>query len=231
MISQALKGVMMNRRRGGAGDPFFANTVMLLHGSDFLDYSALGATASLVGTGVTLDSSVPNGAVGTSSFRVTAAANREFQFPACPEYRRISDYTLEFWIYFDAVPSNNLAMCSNFGTKFVQLLPDGIGGGNTQVQGYGATGGASGVLSAWHQYTCVFDSAAGRFAQWLDGVLSISALHTLITDASNQDMDVISALGTGGLHRMMEIRYTQGVARYNPTDPNIPLQAAPWPDF
>ena len=212
---------------GGSTDPDYASVVLLLHGSDFLDYSPHAFVATTIGGGVTLDSSVPNGTVGNSCFRVTGVGTTTFQFPAVPEFKRSGAYTLEYWVYFDAVASNNLAMCSNFGAKFVQFT-NGSPFSNVGAQGYSPNAPNSVTIGAWHQITMAFDGS--NYGQFFDGVSIFTGAFALPPDASDQDMDVISALGTGGQHRMMEIRYTQGVCRYNPLGTTVPVQTAPWPD-
>lgn len=224
-------GFLQPHGGGGGGDPYFSNVVLLLHGSDFLDYSSHVFGPATVGAGVTIDSSVPNAAVGNDCFRVTGAGDTTFQFPACPQFKRVSTYTLEYWVYFDAVASNNLAMCSNFGTKFLQFL-NASPNSNVGAQGWAPTAPNPVSVGAWHWVVLAYDAGVAELSQYIGGAqVHFQSGASLVTDSSDQDMDVISALSTGGQHRMMEIRYTQGICRYpTASGSSLTVQTAPWPN-
>lgn len=106
--------------------------------------------------------------------------------------------------------------------------------GTFNNQGWGP-GSGSGFAQALGQWFWIVQACDGvNPAQWINGVVTTPG-SIPIPEGAPPEFDVFNPLGSppqGG--RIMQIRWTKGVCRYN-TTPNplvadpIPIQSAPWP--
>lgn len=215
---------------GGGGDPNFANVVLLLAGDSPTDLSPLAHVATSIGAGVTFDSSPSssNGGVGSTSIRTNAAvaANWTYGTPA-PEWRYNPVYTLEWWVYFDAQAANWIPLAATDFSRFMQY----VGGTGSNLNGQGKWGGNVGgsiATGSWHWFVFVSDGVDGQ--AFLDGA-AVSGLTVTAADGADKAFELLDLTAGIPNYRFMQVRYTQGVARYNPLALTIPMQTAPWPDF
>lgn len=216
-----------------AGDALFSKVVLLLPGNSAVDKSSYAHVATSIGAGVTFDSSPSssNGGVGSTSIRTNAAAaaNWTYGTPA-PEWRYDPEFTLEYWVYFDAAAGNWLCLSATDFSRFMQWVGGG-GGANLNAAGkYGAPGGYGSTIGAWHWVVECSDGVNAGL--WFDGVLQ-AAPSIAAADGSDKAFEVLDLLANNPDYRFMQIRYTNGPgsARYNPLAATIPVQTAPWPLF
>ncbi len=206
-------------------DPFFSDVVLLLRGDSGTDLSSYGHTAT-IGSHISHSSSVSNGAIGSDAIRVdpAAGANLSWLYASATEWRRQTTFTLDFWLYFDATPGNIAVLGKTSGQPFWQSV-------GTSLFNQGWTSGANitAPISAWHYIRVV---ANGTESSWYFNGNRIGIITSgLPTDGSDIALDVTDPIGIPMDGRLMQIRWTQGVARSDPNDLTCPMQTDPWPEF
>ena len=211
------------------GDPFYADVVLLLHGDSFTDKSSLANVPSILGSDVTIDTSFPNGAVGGSCIRTTVAGGScDLIYAAAACFKLLPTFTLDFWINADFVSNTVLMMDTAFNHFFQSTgSPNNLG-----EQGWGpGTSYQAFPANTWVQCCLISDAVANVSSFYLGaGTLPTASGVATTASGSNQDFQITprSSFNTAEV-RLMEIRWTAGVARY-PAGGVLPAQTAPWPD-
>lgn len=232
---------------GGGEDPHWSNVALLLHGDNDPNGRLLNDSSSYqhnmyANNRISLQTS-PTPPYGTSSIQVANATNALYTKTLSSPAIGTGDFTVEYSVYQDSLNNwhthfgcrtgsggNYLAQASNTwnmgvngsGFLFVHRTQ------NNPVS-FGVNGFTAG---AWHDIALVRSS--GTWAMWLNG----SRVDTDTNYGSTNFNTKNYGIGTGANNyataerlrgHIMNLRFTVGVARYNPSDTTIPTPTELFP--
>lgn len=212
-----------------AGDPYFANVVMLVafDGSDgatsATDESPTGHTLTFVGNAqIDTAQSKFGGAsllLDGSGDRVTAAAHANFQFGS-------GQFTIESFVRFNTLDANNRGICGgSTGANTIWTFSAGATGTvlfaystNSTTYDNSLTSAAGVVTTGTWYHIAVDRDGAGKIRIYVDGVMVASATpaNPAITGiATPLTIGAQASSGTVDMDGWQdEFRITKGVARY-----------------
>lgn len=229
-------GLLLNPFRfgsggGGGGDPHFSEVVMLLHmdgtngSTTFTDNSSYGRTFTAFNSAqISTTQSKFGGASGSflsDTSYITTPDAAEFSLGT-------SDFTIEFFIYFTALPTATDGICGHLSTSSYANTSFAItrvpspnriqaycASGSTQI-GLVIAGSNSIILNTWHHVAYVRNG--NNFRLYFDGVGG----PTVSSSASLNDTTGSFSIGRRGddsFFRLKhgyvdEFRMTVGTARY-----------------
>ena len=209
-------------------DPYFANVVLLLHfdGSNgsttFTDSSSYAKTPAS-SSGCTLSTTSPQ--FGTAALSSTTAS-ADVTYTASTDFNLPLVYTIEFWIYLDALPGASVYIAGSSVSRYLTITS----AGQLSAVGWNGTGFGACTLSTgvWQHYAQTRDGD-GTNRNFLDGVLlgsgtdsgtSLGAIAFQLLGIPARS-DLASFQG-----KIDDFRWTQGVARYT-ADFDVPTSAFP----
>jgi hypothetical protein len=222
-----------------AGDPYYANVVLLLHGdganggSTFIDSSQYNRTPFFVSEEIT--TSNEEMLFGQNTIKSTGGAfvtQSVLEYSSSIDFTRSNNFTLEFWInstqpygsqpYFMARSAVSYSALNQL-VGYAQLSFTNWGSGSTNIS-------AGLVANTWHYV--VLQQSGSDYRIYLDGNLVQAATNSSIATPTPEKFGIVNVPDRGDLPAftgyLSEIRYTQGVARYSGS--TIPVQSAPWPN-
>lgn len=212
-----------------AGDPYFVNVSLLLHGDGavggavFTDSSALNLTMTKEGAPTTVNTQYM---FGTSSILIPQGAKLKVANAAvgCP-----GDFTVECFVRFSTLVGNQIFIFHGLTNNAVDTWQFICQTNVIRVQGAGANwfiSSSAVAINTW--YHVALTKNAGTFTLWLNGVSQ---------GTSTQSTAPSGGLSIGGRYNIAgdtaginsgwvdEVRLTKGVARYTS---NFPIPALPF---
>jgi hypothetical protein len=222
-----------------AGDPYYANVVLLLHGDGangggtFIDSSQYNRTPFFVSEEIT--TSNEEILFGQNTIKSTGGAfvtQSVLEYSSSIDFTRSNNFTLEFWINSTQPYGSQPYFMAKSATSYSAL---------NQLVGYATLGfvnwgSGSAIISAdlvantWHYV--VIQQSGSDYRIYLDGNLISTATNSTIATPTPEKFGIVNVPDRGDLPAftgyLSEIRYTQGVARYSGS--TIPVQSAPWPN-
>jgi YD repeat-containing protein len=214
-------GSLGNITSGSAGDPYYANVVLLMHmDGSFKDSSGLSRSAKVIGA-PQLTTSAKFG-VTAGSFSVSTGDTLAFDDTAATQLT--GDFTIEAFAYWSQTPSDNAAIITLGNYELYRARSsDGsmLRWYDGAVRIVGTTAITNGV---WHHLAVVRKD--GVITAYLDGVSQGSYNSTAVIGTGAAGSDTVASWSSreylGGV--LDELRVTKGVARY--TGPFTPPTAA-----
>ena len=217
------------------GDPFFNNTVLLLHSDDFTDSSPVNATLTNSATPVTVDATAYKYGSGSFYFSGTSTGNY-LTTPSNSNYTfGIGDFTIECWIYPQSTTSMDVMGNSTGGyttgnwSMYTQLSTSKIiftqsGRSDVYYTGVSAT-------NTWYHVAVVrYGSNCTMYVNGVAGANIITNMTWSFDTGTNNILNIGAGVYTGNGRfqgYIDEIRITKGVARYTS---NFVVPAFPFPD-
>lgn len=226
---------------GAAGDPYFSNVVLLLHGdgtnggTTFTDSSSYARTPATTQNITTSSDYTLFGQNTIKSLGGTEGSLSKLQYASSLDFTRSNTYTLEFWVYYPTSMTDGYLMARG-PTSYLQTYSND--GGTTwriDMVNWGAGGGTTPTVSGmakntWHYV--VFTQEGSRYNSYLNGVRFTNANDGTTASPSSESLGITNVPTRNDLKGffgyLSEVRYTQGVSRYSGA--TIPVQSAPWPN-
>jgi len=220
----------------GISDPFWKNTTLLLHGDDFTDASPIGTTLTLYNTNAQNPViSSTQYKFGTGSIKITpqnVTSISTYRTPVSTSYNLSGDCTIEFWIYFNVIPTVvSKPMCANaslsdtsitgwqmfYDPTVNKLQIASFSGGGVNI----TTTANPFVINTW--YHIAFVRSGTTNAWYINGTqnstnTSASSLEgtttgrTILIGGTSETSS--AGAGTGPDCYIEDLRITKGVARY-----------------
>lgn len=225
-----IPGVVANQMPAGggapAGDPYFANVVLLMHG-DGVNGATATVDSSSFGRAITSAGSVlpalSNAQVkfGPTSMAFTGSGNSAFTAAASADFAfGTGDFTVEFWMYFNSFSTAPYPVSNNSAAGGTGWYIN-LGASGQFLWGWGgdATGSANFgfvALSGWHHIA--FSRVGGTLRCFVDGVQSgASVSHTVNYTTSTRALSVgrDNTSGNNVNGYIDDLRITKGVGRYS----------------
>lgn len=218
----------------GAGDPFFVNISLLLHGdgangsTTIIDSSPSPKTITAFG----------NAQISTAQSRFGGAS---IAFDGSGDYLRIADnagleygsenFTVEFWYRFTAVPSTDQYFYSKRANAnnyfFIFARNSGWFFDSLGATSVSCSGSTTHVLNVWRHFALVRNGSA--FAIYVDGASIASTTSSNSVSSVSAPLDIGwwsgGSLSVNGF--IDELRITKGIARYTS---NFTPPTAAFPD-
>jgi hypothetical protein len=230
-----------------AGDPYYANVVLLLHGdganggTTFVDNSQYNRTPTLVQRVTTSNEQTRFGQNTIKSLGGINTTWAALNYATTTDFAASDNYTLEFWIY-PFVPLDEFSFSHLFGKdnnsyfNFGQfsLTPELIDANWGQSASY-----IPYPIPA-QEWTYIALSVVEQpespgfpiYRFYINGVRQNELFVTTSFAGETRALGIVSVQDQSGFEAftgyLSEIRYTQGVGRY--TAATIPIQDAPWPN-
>lgn len=212
------------------GDPYFNNTVLLLHADNSLVDNSINNT-TLTNTSTTYNSSIFKFGSASFSFNgstyLTSSSSANYAFGS-------GNFTIEFWMYPTAAFNGFTRIMANLAYNGAYTNGNwNIGGGGAFLTWYCANGGGfncATTISTNTWYHVAFVRNGTTISCYLNGVLDGSgAISTTAIDNGTSALALIGAAGTsyGYTGYLDEIRITKGIARYTT---NFVVPQFPFPD-
>lgn len=213
---------------GVAGDPYFENVVLLLHGdgadggatfTDSSSYARIPSLAQFVNTVTTAPK------FGSAAIERTAA-NAALDYASSTDFSLPQNFTLEFWVKTIAGGASYLMGSSN--TRYLEV--NNAGTTISLPAGYGSFAGATGIVpGAW---THVAFSRNGTTSHSFTNGVLIGTFANTTTSAAAIAFSPLHIPGRTDLAaftgQLDDIRYTQGICRYTG---NFVVPSMAFPDF
>lgn len=216
---------------GSTNDANFADVVLLLHGTNFTDFSPLAHTVTSHAN-VTANNSTSNGTIGSKCFS-SSSTSGSILWPSSTDFNNRAQFTQDFWTKFGTPNTFAQLMGQTSGNRYIRS--DNFAG-PVQLNGasYGMTGGGNVGTAVWQYWRLVCDGTTMSLYMGTAGDVNALRVDTATTFTSILTATGFDAMGISGglgaIYDMMEFRFTQGVARNSPSLTSIPMQTAPWPD-
>ena len=229
MLSFASKGITIGKNSVvGPSDPSFSSVSVLMH----MDGSnGQTTTTDVKGHAVTIQSqaslSTTQKKFGSTSLAVTGSTS-SYATVACAA-TTTTDFTLECWVYFSSIGSNNIFLDCRPAVNGVYFTLAQLGGvwayyTNSATQ---ISGGTPATNTWYHVALC---RSSGTTRLFVDGVLIGSFTDSLNYGAATFNLGLDSQAPAAGFNLngyIDDFRYTPGVARYTA---NFTPPAAAFPD-
>lgn len=227
---------------GGSGDPYWSNVALLVHGDTLTDLSSYNHTLT-ANNRISVKTS-PTPPFGTSSIEIGNYSNAVFttgnlSSPAIGT----GDFTIEYTVYADALHNWHTHFGSRNGTNstYLQQASNKFNVGTTSAgdlfvhrgQGSNVSISAGGFTRLnWHHIVVVRNN--GVWGMWRNGTRQVRD-----TGFANANYSANRwGIGTGATSyaaserlrgHIMNLRFTVGVARYDPDDTTIPTPTELFP--
>jgi hypothetical protein len=157
-----------------------------------------------------------------------SAGDNTWTYSSAAEWGAVAVYTIDYWVYFDAVPGNTVCFASTDFTRFVQITGSGGNAFIGQQNDYGALSPAT-VAWASSPFYVRLVSDGVNVSRYINGNLDQTNSFSGVSSPGAKAFELLDLTAAGAQMRFAQIRLVQGEAANDPLDLTIPVQSAPWP--